>query len=68
MNEWPYFWRVRARLPDRYGQPCRVLARGALNSALVEFQDGTQVITSRNYLRRRRDDEERQAEEGQGQA
>lgn len=61
--EWPYFWRVRTRLPERYGQACRVLARGKLNSALVEFPDGYQTITSRNYLRRRRDDEEGQAEE-----
>lgn len=45
-------WRVRARLPERFGQLCRVLARGKLNSALVEFTDGRRVVTSRNYLRR----------------
>jgi hypothetical protein len=48
-----YFWRVRTRLPERLGLPCRVVARGTLNSALVEFADGTRVVTSRNYLRKR---------------
>lgn len=46
-----YRWRVRTRLPDRFGQPCRVLARGALNTCVVEFADGYQVSTSRNYVR-----------------
>jgi hypothetical protein len=53
MLVYPYYWRVRTRLPDRFGQPCRVLARGGRNSALVEFKDGYKVITSRNYLRKR---------------
>jgi hypothetical protein len=47
-----YLWRWRARLPDRYGQTCRVVARGALNSCLVEFADGFRAITSRNALKR----------------
>jgi hypothetical protein len=29
---------------------CRVLARGKLNTCLVEFEDGYRVTTSRNYL------------------
>jgi len=47
-----HFWRVKKVLPERYGQPCRVLARGALNSCLVEFEDGYRVITNRWYVRR----------------
>jgi hypothetical protein len=48
-----YRWRVRARLPVRFGTHCRVLARGKMNSALVQFiADGKRVITSRNYLRK----------------
>lgn len=47
-----YEWRVSARLPERKGQRCAVLARGAMNSCLVVFEDGYHVITSRNYLRR----------------
>jgi hypothetical protein len=49
---WPYVWRVRTRLPERFGQRCRVLARFTMNSAAVEFADGFKVITSRNYLRK----------------
>jgi len=38
---------------DRTGQACRVVCRGTMNSALVEFADGYQVVTSRGGLRRR---------------
>jgi hypothetical protein len=48
----PYVWRVRTRHPERFGQRCRVLVRSAMNSALVEFKDGFQTVTSRNYLRK----------------
>jgi hypothetical protein len=37
---------------DRTGQPCRVIARGTMNSAWVAFPDGFQVVTSRGGLRR----------------
>lgn len=37
---------------DRVGQRCRVVARGSMNSALVEFADGSRVVTSRGGLRR----------------
>ena len=48
-----YRWRVRSRLPERFGQTCRVLVRGRMNSCLVEFTaDGFQVVTSRNYVRK----------------
>jgi hypothetical protein len=52
VSEYLYIWRVKARLPERFGKRCRVLARGKMNSALVEFEDGFRVVTSRNYLRR----------------
>jgi len=47
-----YRWRVRTKLPERFGQTCHVLARGKMNSALVQFEDGFRVITSRNFVRR----------------
>jgi hypothetical protein len=49
----PYFWRWRKRLPERRGQPCRILARGRLGSVLVEFADGCRVVTSRYAVRKR---------------
>lgn len=36
----------------RKGQPCRLIARGTMNSCLLEFDDGFRVVTSRNALRR----------------
>lgn len=44
-----WFW--RARLPERKGQHCRVLARGKMNSIMVQFIDGERVITSRHAVR-----------------
>lgn len=51
---YPYVWRWRQLLGDRHGQPCRVVVRGRLNSALVEFTDGYQVVTSRWAVRKAR--------------
>ena len=45
-----YIWRVKTRLPERFLTPCRVIARGRMNTCLIEFEDGLRVITSRNYL------------------
>ena len=50
MYDHQWFW--RSRLPDRKGQRCRILARGKMNSLLVEFCDGWKVITSRYAVRR----------------
>jgi hypothetical protein len=57
-----WFWRPRGdaladaaglpRMEDRKGQPCRVVARGRMNSVLVELADGFRVITSRHAVRR----------------
>ncbi len=49
-----YVWHWRARLPERKGQRCRLLAKGLLNSVAVEFEDGYQVVTSLNAIRRKR--------------
>lgn len=38
-------------MPGRKGQPCRVLARGAKNTVLVEYDDGKKVSTSRHAVR-----------------
>lgn len=58
-SRFPYFWawgesahRVFDR--PRKGDRCRVVCRGSMNSALVEFEDGYRVVTSRNGLRRAR--------------
>lgn len=40
---------VRASLK---GRACRVVARGKMNTCLLEFEDGARVVTSRNAIRR----------------
>lgn len=47
-----HYWRIRKWLPERIGEPCRLLARGKMNSCLVEFSDGTRVVTSRWSVRK----------------
>lgn len=54
MSDFRYVWSWRPswmRPIDRKGQVCRILVRGAMNSALIEFEDGFKVIASRNALR-----------------
>jgi len=36
----------------RKGQACEVLARGTMNSCLVEFADGYRMVTSRNAIKK----------------
>lgn len=51
--EYDQRWRVRVRLPERFGQVCRVLCYGRMNSCLVEFQsDGALYVTCRYYVRK----------------
>jgi hypothetical protein len=39
---------------DRAGRACRVVVRSIrMNSALIEFEDGYRVVTSRGGMRRR---------------
>lgn len=54
MGDRPFdrYWRIRTRLPERFGQRCWVLARGKMNSAQIEFEDGVRCIVSRNAFRR----------------
>jgi hypothetical protein len=52
VTAYPYRWFWRAKLGERKGQPCRVLARGKMQSVLVEFDDGYRVITGRHAVRK----------------
>lgn len=52
MVEWTHIWFWRSALPERKGQPCKVTARGKMNSIRVEFPDGFKVITSRYAVRK----------------
>jgi hypothetical protein len=48
-----HIWFWKCRLPGRKGQPCNVIARGKMNSILVEFEDGFRVVTSRYAVRKK---------------
>lgn len=37
MPDYPYYWRVRTRLPERFGQRLRVLARGKNADIVYEW-------------------------------
>lgn len=46
------FWRISTTLPDRKGQLLRVLTRGTMNSALIEFDDGSRHVVIRWAFRK----------------
>lgn len=45
-----YAWRKYR--PEWCGRRCRIVARGARNSRLIEFEDGSQAVVSGWALRR----------------
>ena len=47
-----WFWNPRMGERKRKGLRCRLIARGARNSALVETEDGELIVCSRNCLRK----------------
>ncbi|MCB1394265.1 hypothetical protein [Nitrobacter sp.] len=53
MAHLPYVYRWNRM--ERKGQRCDVLARGTMNSCLVEFDDGFRMVTSRNAIRKAKD-------------
>ncbi len=53
MTEYVYGWGNNVKRATLKGRRCRVVVRGAMNSALVEFGDtGQREVVSRNALRR----------------
>ena len=49
----PYIYRWDRQ--GRKNQRCAVLVRGTMNSCLVAFEDGYQMVTSRNAIRKDRE-------------
>ena len=51
---YPYFyaWKNNAKRAEFYRRRCRVLARGTMNSVMIEFEDGERTITSRFAVRK----------------
>ncbi len=53
LSEYTQYWFWLCKLGERKNQACKVLAKGKLNSWLIEFEDGFRTLTSRNAVRRR---------------
>jgi len=47
-----YGWKNNPKRRTLYGKKCRVLVKGRMNSALVEFEGGGREVISRNALRK----------------
>lgn len=47
-----YAWKNNEVRASFYGLRCFVLARGTMNSCLLQFEDGRKLITSRNSIRK----------------
>ena len=47
-----YAWKNNQKRDTLYRRHCNVIARGKMNSALVEFENGQREIISRNALRK----------------
>jgi len=55
LSDYPLIWVWKARgLPPSTGRGdrCRILARGRMNSVLIEFKDGERAVVSGSGLRR----------------
>lgn len=57
---YPYFyaWGNNEKRATLKGRRMQVIARGAMNSALVEFENGQREIISRNAIRKVKADQE----------
>jgi len=51
-TEYVYRWGNNPKRATMKGRRCRVVCRGTMNSALVEFDDGSREVVSRNALQR----------------
>lgn len=47
-----YAWKNNPKRRELYGRKCRIVARGKMNSILIEFENGQRECVSRNAVRR----------------
>lgn len=52
MYEYFYAWRNNQKREALYKRACRVVARGRMNSCLIEFENGQREVVSRNAVKR----------------
>ena len=54
-----YIWKVKKFMPEYFGKPCQLIPlkngkKAHKGKVLVQFEDGKQVRTSINYIRKRK--------------
>jgi len=47
-----YAWKNNEKRALLFRRPCRIVARGKMNSIVIEFADGRRECVSRNSVRR----------------
>ncbi len=47
-----YCWRNNSKRATLFNRRCRVVARGRMNSVLIEFENGQREVVSRYAVRR----------------
>ena len=54
MTQFPYYyaWKNNEKRETLYKRACLVVARGRMNSCLIEFQNGQRECVSRNAVKR----------------
>lgn len=52
MFEYYYAWKNNEKRKTLYKRACRVVARGRMNSCLIEFENGQREVVSRNAVKR----------------
>lgn len=52
MTEYIYTWGNNEKRKKLKGRKCKLLARLALNSAIVQFENGQREVVSRSALRK----------------
>jgi len=50
--EYYYAWKNNEKRETLYKRACRVVARGRMNSCLIEFDNGQRECVSRNAVKR----------------
>ena len=51
MFEYYYAWKNNEKRQKLYKRICRVVARGRMNSCLIEFENGQREVVSRNAVK-----------------
>lgn len=47
-----YAWKNNPKRRTLYGRRFKIISRGSMNSALVEFENGQREVISRNAIRK----------------